>query len=73
MCVAFAAYCPLGTKEVHTYLCKDLLPRYGPRENLNVQMQDDEEKKVKAIFLMCAYSSRHHFQFGKVNQHSVPS
>ena len=23
-----------------------------------MQMQDDEEKKVKAIFLMCAYSSR---------------
>ena len=44
-----------------------------PHEDLNVQMQDDEEKKVKAIFLMCAYSSRHHFQFGKVNQHSVPS
>ena len=35
-----------------------------------MQMQDDEEKKVKVIFLMCAYSSRHHFQFGKVNQHS---
>ena len=25
-----------------------------PHEDLNVQMQDDEEKKVKAIFLMCA-------------------